>query len=175
MIEQRKKFATAQVASVPAERRNFPRYPCTTTAEVLDSQTGTRVNGRTSDIGKGGCYVDTLNPLPTRTAVKIQLTKDEQTFAAQGKVCYAMPGLGMGLAFTSVEPEQMWTLEKWIVESGGAPTAAPELVEKADRKAPEKNGQNEQLYVLNELIISLMRKGVLTDAEGKTLLEKLFR
>jgi hypothetical protein len=43
------------------------------------------------------------------------------------------------------------------------------------RSAPEKNAKNEQYYVLNELIISLMRKGVLTDAEGKAMLEKLFR
>jgi len=40
---------------------------------------------------------------------------------------------------------------------------------------PEKNAKNEQYYVLNELIISLMRKGVLTDAEGKAMLEKLLR
>jgi hypothetical protein len=47
--------------------------------------------------------------------------------------------------------------------------------EQADRKASEKNSKDEQYYVLNELIISLMRKGVLTDAEGKAMLEKLLR
>lgn len=175
MLEDRKKFGMGQVASVPAERRTHPRYPCTTTAEVVDTQSGARVNGRTSDIGKGGCYVDTLNTLPVGTVVKIQLTKDKQSFVAQARVAYAMAGLGMGLMFTSAEPEQLWVLERWIAELGGAPTAVPEVREQADRKAPEKNVKHEQYYVLNELIIALMRKGVLTDAEGKAMLEKLLR
>jgi hypothetical protein len=33
----------------------------------------------------------------------------------------------------------------------------------------------EQNYVLNELIIALMRKNVLSDLEGKALLQKLLR
>jgi hypothetical protein len=33
----------------------------------------------------------------------------------------------------------------------------------------------EQSYVLNELIIALMRKNVLSDLEGKALLQKLLR
>jgi hypothetical protein len=32
---------------------------------------------------------------------------------------------------------------------------------------------NEQQYVLNELIIALMRKQILTDTEGKAMLKKL--
>jgi hypothetical protein len=34
---------------------------------------------------------------------------------------------------------------------------------------------SEPSYVLNELIITLMRKRVLTDAEGKALLQKLLK
>jgi hypothetical protein len=175
MLDDGKKFAHASVASVPAERRSHPRYPCTATAEVVDTQSGARVNGRTSDISKGGCYVDALNPLPVGTAVKIRLIKDEQAFVAQAKVAYAAVGLGMGLMFTSAEPEQMWTLETWLAELGGTSEPEAEVREQPDQKAPEKNSKNEQYYVLNELIISLMRKGVLTDAEGKAMLEKLSR
>jgi PilZ domain len=175
MLDDCKKFGLASVASVPAERRNHPRYPCTAAAEVVDTQSGARINGRTSDIGRGGCYVDALNPFPVGSVVKIRLTKDEQTFVAQAKVAYAAVGLGMGLMFTSAEPEQMWTLEKWLAELGGTSAPEPEVREQADRNGPEKNSKNEQYYVLNELIISLMRKAVLTDAEGKAMLEKLLR
>jgi hypothetical protein len=173
MLDDRKKFAHASVASVPAERRNHPRYPCTAAAEVVDTQSGARISGRTSDISKGGCYVDALNPFPVGTVVKIRLTKDEQTFVAQAKVAYAAVGLGMGLMFTSAEPEQMWTLEKWLAELGGTSAPEAEVRQQTERNDPEKISRNEQYYVLNELIISLMRKGVLTDAEGKAMLEKL--
>jgi hypothetical protein len=176
MLEEQKKFATRSVESVPAERRTHPRYPCTAAAEVVDTQSGARMNGRTSDIGRGGCYVDTINPFPVGTAVKIHLTKDEQSFVAQGKVVYGMSGLGMGLMFTSVDPEQLWTLQRWITELGRTSVPEPEArtPQPVVGSAAEKGAKNEQYYVLSELIISLMRKGVLTDAEGKAMLEKLF-
>jgi hypothetical protein len=121
--------------------------------------------------------VDAINPFPAGTTVKIHLTKDNQSFVAQGKVAYAAPGLGMGLMFISADPEQLWTLQRWITELGRTSVSEPEVrvPEPEVRGAPEKNAKNEQYYVLNELIISLMRKGVLTDAEGKAMLEKLFR
>lgn len=175
MLEERKKLATGPVGSVPAERRNHPRYPWTAAAEIVDTRSGARINGRTADIGRGGCYVDTLSPLPAGTMVKIRLSKESQSFVAQAKVAYAMPGFGMGLMFTSAEPEQLWVLEKWIAELGGPSASEPEARAQTERNAPQKSSKNEQYYVLNELIISLMRKGVLTDAEGKSMLEKLFR
>jgi len=177
MLEEQKKFATGSVESVPAERRTHPRYPCTAAAEIVDAGSGARINGRTSDIGRGGCYVDAINPFPAGTAVKVRLTKDNQSFVAQAKVVYAMSGLGMGLAFTSADPEQLWTLQRWITELGRTSGSEPEAraPEPEVRSAPEKSAKNEQYYVLNELIISLMRKGVLTDAEGKAMLEKLLR
>ncbi len=177
MLDDSKKSAGSSVASAPAERRSHPRYPCTAAAEIVDTQSGARINARTADIGRGGCYVDTLNPFPAGCLVKIRLTKDNQSFVAQGKVAYGMSGLGMGLMFTSAEPEQLWTLQRWITELGRTSVSEPEIrvPEPEARGAPEKNAKNEQYYVLNELIISLMRKGVLTDAEGKAMLEKLFR
>jgi hypothetical protein len=177
MLEEQKKFATGPVGSVPAERRSYPRYPCTAAAEITDAGSGARINGRTSDIGRGGCYVDMINTFPTGTTVKIRLTKDNQSFVAQAKVVYAMSGLGMGLMFTSADSEQLWTLQRWITELGRTSVPEPEARVPVPEvgSAPEKNAKNEQYYVLNELIILLMRKGVLTDAEGKAMLEKLLR
>lgn len=175
MLDERKKIAGGSVASVPAERRRHPRYPWTAAAEVVDTKSGARINGRTSDIGQGGCYVDTLNPLPVGTAVKIRLSKENHSFVAQAKIAYAMTGFGMGLVFTSAEPEQQWVLERWIAELGGTLASEPEVREKKEKDCAGKSSRGEQYYVLNELIIALMRKGVLTDAEGKAMLEKLLR
>ncbi|MFI5058540.1 MAG: PilZ domain-containing protein [Candidatus Acidiferrales bacterium] len=177
MYEEQKKFAAGPVESVPAERRTHPRYPCTAGAEITDLASGARITARTSDIGRGGCYVDAINPFPVGTAVKVRLTKDNQSFVAQAKVAYAMSGLGMGLMFTSADPEQLWTLQRWITELGRTSGTEPEVraPEPEAWSAPQKTAKNMQYYVLNELIISLMSKGVLTDAEGKAMLEKLLR
>ena len=177
MLEERKKIAGGSVASVPApaERRRHPRYPWTAAAEIVDTQSGARINGRTSDISKGGCYVDALNPFPVGTMVKIHVAKESHSFVAQAKVAYAMAGFGMGLMFTSMEPEQLWVLERWIAELGGTSSSEPVARQQENHGGAGQSSKGEQYYVLNELIIALMRKGVLTDAEGKAMLEKLLR
>jgi len=38
-------------------------------------------------------------------------------FEARGRVVYSRVGKGMGLVFTAIEPEQIRTLETWLVES----------------------------------------------------------
>jgi hypothetical protein len=49
-------------------------------------QTDTRVHGRISDLGRGGCYVDTISPFPLGADVKIPIGKGNTTLAAQAKV-----------------------------------------------------------------------------------------
>jgi hypothetical protein len=72
--------------------------------------------------GKGGCYADTFSPFPLKTAVKIRITRKKLSFTAEAKVVCSKIGMGMRLAFTSVEPREMGVLDKWSGElSGSAP------------------------------------------------------
>src|SRR2546428_8480000 len=75
------------------ESRDNPRYPFTAEAEVIELQSGTRITGRMSDLGREGCYVDKINPFPVGTIVKLRLR--------QAKVIYAQVGMWMGLFFTA--------------------------------------------------------------------------
>jgi len=174
-------------AALPADdRRTHPRYHFTAAAEALDAMHRTRMNARTSDIGKGGCYVDTYCPFPLKTPVKLRLTNEKSSFVADAKVVYSKIGMGMGLQFTSIDPQQVGVLDKWIGElSGTAPlefATPPEFHTGTGNGASNgavngaKNGavgSKEAGYVLNELIVALMRKGALTDEEGKTMLLRL--
>lgn len=108
---------------------------------------------------------------------------EQRSFEAQAKVVYAQNGMGMGLAFLSAQPDQLKVLESWIGELSGNIPANPAVAEAARRPVPppppvpqaqlEPSGDLEPRFVLNELIITLMRKRVLTETEGKTLLQKL--
>ncbi|HEV2489199.1 MAG TPA: hypothetical protein VGT03_05285 [Candidatus Acidoferrales bacterium] len=127
--------------------------------------------------------MDTICPLPEGSAVKVRLTLEQRSFEAQAKVVYAQNGMGMGLAFLSAQPDQLKVLESWIGELSGNIPANPAVAEAARRPVPppppvpqaqlEPSGDLEPRFVLNELIITLMRKRVLTETEGKTLLQKL--
>ena len=100
------------------DRRRNPRYEFAAEVEVVDTEAGMAVRGRTADLSHGGCYVDTMNPLPPNTLVKLRLRKWDQSFEAQAKVVYSATGLGMGLMFVGVDPKQQWTVDSWIKELG---------------------------------------------------------
>lgn len=156
------------------ERRSSIRYPFTATAYVTDMESRAQTTSRSTDLGRGGCFVDTISPFPIGTSVTLRLTMEQKSFEAPAKVVYSMVGMGMGLAFTSIEPEQLWVLESWLGKLSGEivperqPVAAPR-----EESPPPQNANPEHGYVLNELIITLMRKRMLTEDEGKALLKKL--
>src|SRR5262249_166074 len=63
-----------------------------------------------------GCYVDTLNPVPSGTQVRIRLTRAREVFTTTAKVVYASPGLGMGIHFEDTLPAQLDILDRWLAD-----------------------------------------------------------
>jgi hypothetical protein len=116
----------------PVERRLHPRFPFIADARVLDPGSGISITTRTADLSFGGCYVDTINPLPLATPLEVKLTKWGRVFEAQAKVVYSAPGMGMGLKFVAVDEEQRKGLESWLEE----------LAQEKLREAGESAGQN---------------------------------
>ncbi len=160
------------------ERRKTPRYPFTAGVEAVEPKTGTRIVGRTSDLGRGGCYVDTISPFPVGTHVRLRLTQGGKTFDAQSLVVYSQIGMGMGLAFTEVAPDQMRVLQGWVSELGGEPTAYGDAPPPAPAAAESAGVEPELAHierrVLNQLILLLVKKRLLTEAEGAALMRELF-
>lgn len=155
--------------SSPVERRRNLRFPFSATVEVVESKSGTRVTGRTTDLGLGGCYVDTLSPLPVGAEAKIRIVRENETFEAQARVVYSLMGMGMGLAFVAAQPKQVRLFQRWVQEISGQ--GAPQQAAEVKRVEQTQTLQN---VVLSDLILTLIQKKVLTEREGKDLLHKLF-
>jgi hypothetical protein len=136
----------------------------------VEVKTGTKITGRTTDLGLGGCYVDTLSPFAVGAETKIRIVRDTETFEAQAKVVYSLMGMGMGLAFVSAQPKQIRLFQRWVQEISGQPAPPQE----ASETAPAERTQTLKNVVLSDLIVTLMQKKVLTEREGKDLLRKLF-
>src|SRR5271156_534231 len=116
----------------PEERRTHPRYHFTAAVEALDHNHRTRMNARTSDIGRGGCYVDTYCPFPLKTGVKLRLTNEKSSFVAEATVVYSQIGMGMGLEFTAIEPpadqrsgQMDWRAERLRADAVCGPRRTP--------------------------------------------------
>ena len=102
---------------VSVERRSVPRHPLVLAAEIVELPRGARLSSRTSDISRTGCYLDTLNPIPQGSRVRLRFTHNNEVFEAIGKVVYVSYGLGMGVTFTEVSPEQQARLDHWLTDS----------------------------------------------------------
>ena len=105
-----------------ARPRSVPRYSVVVDVELTDVQSQAQIRGGTKDLSLFGCGVDTPQPFPQGTPVRIKLSHGGAHVVALGRVIYASPELGMGLAFTSVEQEVQRILEEWIAELTSLPT-----------------------------------------------------
>ena len=155
------------------EKRAQVRYPFTAAAEIYELRSQTRVSGRCSDLGAGGCYIDTLSPFAVGAVVRIHMKRDAREFEA-AVVAYAHVSMGMGLAFTEIKREHKDVLRSWIADLSGeqAPDPAASATE-PESGAIEANA-NVKL-VLHELITLLVRKKIITENEAVGFLRQMFR
>jgi hypothetical protein len=106
------------MSDVIADRRGAPRYALILAAEVVELASGATLTARSSDVSRGGCYIDTLNPVPVGSQVKVQLRRGDAVFESTARVVYICPGLGMGLNWSaSVEPDKLALLDRWLAEA----------------------------------------------------------
>jgi hypothetical protein len=155
------------------ERRRTPRWSFVAAVSVLDPISGAHIEAHTTDLGPGGCYVDTMNSFPTGTKVQLRLTKDGKSVEADAVVACSQVGVGMGLALLSVAPGHRAVLDRWLVELSGASSAPHTLDEiKIEEPRPDASKTASE-YALEELLVALMRKGLLTEEEGEPILRRL--
>jgi len=100
-------------------KRNDPRVALIAVADVTEVATGTRLTARTSDLSRAGCYIDTLNPTPARTVIRVRLTHGGEELDLPARVVYTSPGLGMGIRFDDdLTPAQLAVLDRWVAGAG---------------------------------------------------------
>jgi hypothetical protein len=102
-----------------SERREAPRHPFIASAEETDLTSGALLSARVSELSLKGCYLDTLNPFPKGTQIRLVIFHGGATFTAHATVIYPQPNMGTGVVFSPVEPKQLEVLMKWLAELGG--------------------------------------------------------
>jgi len=97
------------------DRRDAQRLPLILAVEVTEVDSGARLSARTSDVSRTGCYVDTLNPTPSGTVVRVKFNHDGEQLDLLARIVYVSPRLGMGVRFDeSISPEQIAILDRWL-------------------------------------------------------------
>jgi hypothetical protein len=154
-----------------SERRDGNRHIFTAAADVVELSSGARFSTRTTDLGPGGCFVDTTNPFPVGSKLHVRLHKGKTSFETSGTVVYSQHGLGMGIAFSDLAHDRRSALESWLADLTGE-RQSHDVVTYDTRatlsSSPHRAGSaNTSLVRLVQLMIG---KGLLTEAEGASVL-----
>jgi hypothetical protein len=151
------------------ERRSGGRHCFTASAEVVEMSSGARFSARTSDLGQGGCYVDSLVPFPTGSKVHVKISCGKNQLESHGIVVYSQYGLGMGVAFDPLEPAQRESLDHWIAEATGGRLGHHVDAARSFNSAHRINRDEHE--TLSRLVQLLISKRILTAAEGESVLQ----
>ena len=111
------------------ERRLRARYLLLAIAEVVDVESGLRLDARASDLSPAGCYLATTNLLPVGRQVRVQLTHGNTSIEVRGTVAHTQTNLGMGIRFVDLDANSQETLETWFASRQTA---------REERKQPRK-------------------------------------
>jgi PilZ domain-containing protein len=151
-----------------AERRGTERHTFTAGVDVVELASGARVSTRTTDLGPGGCFVDTTNPYAVGSKLRLKLHKGKSQFETTGTVVYSQHGLGMGVAFDDLDVAQQIALAQWLSDVTGE-RIAPLDPARVPKRASDFQHRAES-PALVRLVRLLIGKGLLTEAEGTSIL-----
>jgi hypothetical protein len=96
------------------DRRYAIRFPFAADAELIDLESGQQVEGVTSDISLGGCFICTSKPLPVNARARMKLVRKGQVLESLVAVRIVKPRIGMGIEFFDLEPPYNDMLISWI-------------------------------------------------------------
>jgi hypothetical protein len=153
------------------ERRIAERHMFTASAEVIELVSGARFCTRTTDLGPGGCFVDTTVPFPVGSKLRIALQKGKNTFQTAGTVVYSQVGLGMGIAFEDHDAEQRIALAEWLADITGDRQIVQEMARMPQTTATDPRHGSERATLVR-LVRLMIGKGILTEAEGTSVLHE---
>src|SRR5487761_1014120 len=105
--------------SYPVRRTN-PRFSFFADGEVT-LRDGTSVLTQLSELSSRGCYIGTLEPIPTGTELHLSIRDGRTTCELPGQVIYMHSGgglgiFGMGVLFGKMSAEQQSAIDKWLRE-----------------------------------------------------------
>jgi PilZ domain len=161
--------SSAGATLTDAERRGGNRHIFTAAADVVEISSGARFSTRTTDLGPGGCFVDTTNPFPVGSKLHVRLHKGKTSFETAGTVVYSQNGLGMGISFNDLEHDRRSALESWLADVTGE-RQSHDVVTYDTRASLSSSPLRTGNTALVRLVRLMIGKGILTEAEGASVL-----
>jgi hypothetical protein len=107
-------------------QRQGVRYGMNVVAEVTDLDSQSQRTGQTSDVSMFGCGITGISEFSQGSRVRVRLLREHTEVVVLGRVVYSRPDIGLGIAFTSIEPKDERALTEWIDELAGPRNGLPD-------------------------------------------------
>jgi hypothetical protein len=114
-----------------------------------------------------------MNSFPPGTKVRLRMTKTGKSVEADAVVACSQVGVGMGLSLTTVGSGHRAVLDHWFAELRGEVSSVPHSLDEFRDLQGSDTLRTETDYALKELLVTLMRKGLLSEEEGEPILRRL--
>jgi c-di-GMP-binding flagellar brake protein YcgR len=96
------------------ERRRHPRYTVQVQIEIRQEGTDVPVRFATTDLSRGGCYVELLLQFPVGVRLRATLWLDHQPIVVRGLVVTRHPQFGNGIMFVEFEGQAEQQLGRYL-------------------------------------------------------------
>jgi hypothetical protein len=103
------------------ERRSSPRFSVGIEATAVDFSTNASAVGKVTDMGAGGCFVETDRTFSVGTLLGLTLEAEGRSFRCRVLVTHTIKGRGIGLTFIEADPEQGISVLDWVAQLGLSP------------------------------------------------------
>jgi hypothetical protein len=95
-------------------RRVHPRFTVNVQIELHEENSDIPMRVETTDLSRGGCYVQLMMPLNVGGRIRAKLWLDGETIVARGRVVTRHPEFGNGIMFLDFEGEGEKLLKRYL-------------------------------------------------------------
>ena len=107
--------AQPATAALPeGDRRFHPRYTVQVQIEIRPEGSDVPIRLATTDLSRGGCYIELIMPLPIGTHIQATLWLDGRPIVIQGRVVTCHPQYGNGIMFEKFEGQAEQLLHQYL-------------------------------------------------------------
>jgi hypothetical protein len=101
-------------AATEPDRRHYPRVATHAQIEIHEDGSDVPMRLETTDLSRGGCYVQLLIPLPVGHRVRLTLWLDGYPAVIHGLIVTRHPQYGNGIMFVDFEGEADQRLKRYL-------------------------------------------------------------
>ncbi len=104
--------ATVKIAD--SNRRRWHRHKISLPLELRDERVNAPLRINATDVSGNGCYVETMQPLPLGTVLRLDFWLDSEHIKITAVVRTCDPGVGNGIEFTGMPPDTKERMQTYL-------------------------------------------------------------